>query len=156
MSTNIVNQVAFLRTSRSFPEESQPLSVEIDRAYIDIANSVNTRIIGIFSTNRSSQTGESWWINKNQRQQTLRQVYLFTSTSAIDHNINVLDPNQFTRCWGSYTEGTNSFGLIWGTSVAINGQISFYVTSTQIVFVLGSGAPVLTNGKITLEWLSSP
>lgn len=154
MSANITNQVSFLRTSRTFPQDSQALSVEIDRMYLDVANSVNSRIIGIYNINRPSVTGESWYIRNNNRQQTQRQVYTFTSTTAIDHGLQNVQPGQFTRCFGSFTDGTNSFGLIWASSVAIAGQISFYVTSTQIVFATGAGAPSLTSGQIVLEWLN--
>ena len=154
MSTNVINQVPYLRTSREFPEDLQPLAVQVNKSYVDIANAVNNRIIGLFPINRPAITGESWYLINNQRQQTLRQVYTFTTTASINHNVNVIDPNQFTRCFGSYTDGTNSFGLFWGTSVAIAGQITFYITATQIVFLVGAGAPALTEGRIVLEWLS--
>jgi hypothetical protein len=153
---NVVNQMPFLPTTREFPTEINSLTIEINRSYINIANAVNNRTIGLFPTNRPAVTGESWFLVKNQRQQTLRQLYTFTTTTPIAHTISIEDPNQFTRCFGSYTDGTNSYGLIFGTTVAIAGQITFYVTSTQIVFVLGAGAPALTNGKIVLEWLSQP
>jgi hypothetical protein len=155
MSTNVVNQVAFLRTSREFPEELRQLSVETNKSYIDIAAAVNSRVIGIYPTTRSAITGESWFLNNNQRQQTLRQVYTFTTTASITHGIPITNPSQFTNCFGSYTNGTNSFGLIFGTSVAIAGQISFYLTSTQIIFLVGAGAPALTSGTIVIQWLSS-
>lgn len=150
---NVVNQIAFLRTSREFPEEINELTVQLTKSYIDIANAVNSRIIGIFAANRPSITGESWFL-KNQRQQTLRQVYQFTSTTSINHGIDVREISQFVRCWGTYTNGTNSFGLIFGTNVAVAGIIMFYVTPTQIVFVVGAGSPALTSGTIVLEWLS--
>lgn len=153
---NIQNQVAFLRTSRTFPQnDAHQLSVEIDRAYIDIANTVNSRIIGLFPTNFPAITGESWFPT-SVKQQTLRQIYTFTSTSSINHGVNVTDTNQWTNCFGSYTDGTNGYGLIWGTSGAIPNQISFYLTSTQIVFVVDAGAPALSSGRIVLTWLSSP
>lgn len=152
--TDIINRVPYLRTSREFPEDIQPLTVQLNKSYVDIANAVNDRTIGLFPVNRPAITGESWFLTQNQRQQTLRQVYTFTTTTSIDHGISVTDTNQFTHCYGSYTDGTNSFGLFWGTSVAIAGQITFYVTSTQIVFLVGAGSPALTKGKITLEWLS--
>lgn len=154
MSSNVVNQIPYLRTSREFPEDLRQLTVEVNKSYIDTANAVNNRIISLFPTNRPAITGESWFLTNNQRQQTLRQVFIFTTTTAITHLISVTNPNQFTRCFGSYTDGTNSYGLIFGTSVAVAGQILFYVTSTQIVFVVGAGAPALTAGRITLEWLS--
>lgn len=154
MSTNVINQIPYLRTTREFPEDLQQLTVQVNKSYVDIANAVNNRTIGLFPVNRPAITGESWFLIRNQRQQTLRQVYTFTTTAPIDHDISVTDTNQFTHCYGSYTDGINSFGLFWGTSVAIAGQITFYVTSTQIVFLVGAGASALTNGKITLEWLS--
>ena len=92
----------------------------------------------------------------NQRQQGFRQVYTFTSTASIAHGISVIDPNQFTRCFGTYTDGTNSYGLIFGSNVAIAGQISFYLTATDIVFETGAGAPSVSRGRVTLEWISQP
>jgi len=156
MSSNVVNQNTFLRTTRQFPEELHQLTVEIDRSYVDIANAVNVRTIGIFPTNRFSATGESFFLVGNRRQQTFRQVYTFTGTTAINHGIRDVVPNQFTKCSGSYTNGTDSFGLFFASSVAIAGQITFYVTSTQIIFLVGAGAPALSSGRIILEWLSQP
>jgi hypothetical protein len=156
MSSNVVNASPFLRTTRSFPEELQPLTVEINKSYLDIANAVNDRTIGLFPVNRPAITGEGWFIASNQKQQTLRQVYTFTSTTSINHGITIYNPGQFTSCYGSYTDGTNSYGLIFGTSTAVAGLITFYLTSSQIVFETGSGAPSLSSGTIVLEWLSAP
>lgn len=162
MSINFINQVAYLRTSREFPEEIHQLSVEVNRCYTDIANAVNTRTIGLFPVNRPAQTGNSFYIFQNKKQQTIRQVYTATSTGSINHNIQSITPGQFIMCTGSYTDGTNSYGLIYGSNIAIAGQISFYVTNTQIVFLTGAGAPTLpTPGDepsviVILEWLSQP
>jgi len=156
MTTNVVNQVPYLRTSREFPEQIEQLAVEINKSYIDTANAVNNRTISIFPTSRPAVNGESWFLTNNQKQEALRQVFTFTSTASIPHNIKNVVPGQFLRGIGTYTNGTNTFGLIYGTSVAIAGQISFYVTSTNIVFVVGAGAPALTSGRIVLEWLSQP
>lgn len=150
----IINQVPYLNTTREFPIEASQLVVEVDRAYVDTANAVNLRTIGIFPTNRGAITGESWFISKNLKQQTIRQVYTFTTTAAIAHGIKNLTVIQPTRCFGSYTDGTNSYGLVWGTSTATPGLITFYVTSSQIIFVLGAGSPALSSGRIILEWLS--
>lgn len=156
MSSNIVNQVSFIPTTRQFPEEIKQLSVELSRDRIDLANAINSRTIGIFPTNRPALNGESWFLSGNQRQQAFRQVYTFTGTTAINHGINTVVPGQFAHCYGSYTNGTDTFGLIYGTSVGIAGQILFYVTATQIVFVVDAGAPALQSGTIVLEWLSRP
>ena len=157
MTANVVNQVAYLRTTREFPPDLPQMAVEVTKSYIDTANAINVRIIGIFPTNRPAITGETWFFN-NLKQQTLRQVYTFTTTATINHQINGtmgITPSLFSRCWGSFTDGTNGYGLIWGSNGAIPNQISFFLTSTQIVFVVGAGAPALTSGRITLEWLSA-
>ena len=161
MSVNVVNQVAYLRTSREFQEDIHQLAIEVNRSYIDIANAVNNRTISIFPINRPAINGESWFISKNQRQQGLRQVYTFTSTADINIGFKLSSIAEFTRFFGIYTDGTASYGLIPGTSVAIAGQISFYVTvngasttSDVIKFLVGAGAPALTSGKIVLEWIS--
>ncbi len=157
MTANVINQVPYVRTSRQFPfDDVALLAMEINKAYIDIANVVNNRVIGLFPVNRPAITGESYFLVKNKRQQTLRQVYTFTATTPIDHNIEVIDPNQFTLCFGSYTDGTNSYGLIFGSNSAttIPGQISFYITATQIIFIVDGAAPALTSGRIVLTWLS--
>jgi len=156
MSANITNQVAYLRTSRSFPQDPQELAVQLSKSYIDVAGAVNDRTIGIYPTQKPAVTGEAFYLSNNQKQQTLRQVFTFTATTAITHGITITDSNQFTCCYGSYTDGTSSFGLPFGTSVAMAGLISFYVSATQIVFVLGAGAPALTSGRIVLQWLSNP
>jgi hypothetical protein len=153
MTSMVVNQVAYLRTSREFPEDLRQLTVEISKSYIDIASNINVRTIGIFPATRPAVTGESWYFS-SQRQQTLRQVFSFEATTSINHGLDFDNIDRFTSNYGEYTDGTNWYGLISGTNVAITGQISFYVTPTQIVFVVDAGAPVLTRGNIVLTWLS--
>lgn len=147
------NQAPYLRTSREFPNDIEALTVEINKTYIDIATAVNLRTIGIFSSTKAAITGETWVIFQNRRQQTLRQVYTFTSTASINHNIPAINLDQYAKMYGQFTDGKNWYGIVSGSNVAIVGQISFYVTSTQIVFLVGAGAPALTKGNIVLEWL---
>lgn len=155
MSSNILNQAPFLRTTRSFPQEVSLLSVEIDRAYVDIANILNNRTIGMFPVNKPIVNGESWFLaGPTLRQQALRQVYQFTGTGSIPHGINNASVSQFTKCSGEFTDGTNYYGAIFGSNTAIAGQVSFYVTPTNLVIISGGGAPTIVSGLIVLEWLS--
>lgn len=147
----------YLRQQRNFPNDSlKSLSVENDRAYIDIASKVNDKTIGIFGKDVVAITGEQWFIKGSaQRQQTLRKLFIFTNTNPIAHDIDVPNIDQFTRMYGQYTDGSgNWYGLIAASTVAIAGQITFYVTPTEIIFVLGAGAPTLEQGNIVLEWLA--
>jgi hypothetical protein len=161
MSASIINNAAFLRTSRDFPEDLHMGFRETNKAYIEIAEKVNERIIGLFTTTRSTITGEAWFLLNNQRQQSFRQVYMLTVTAgvfnSINHGIKVVTPFQFNpKCYGSYTDGTNSYGLIFGSNSAtsIPGQISFYITATQIIFIADAAAPTPTAGMVLLEWIS--
>ncbi len=163
MSNNIVNNVAYLRTTREFPEELHQLCVEANKAYLDTANAINVRTIGIFPVNRPAIAGESWYLINNQKQQSLRQVYTFTTTADIPLGFKISSIDQFSRFDGLYLSGTSWYGLIPATNVAIAGQITFFVlvdagstTSDLIRFVVGAGAPALTNGKVVIEWLSNP
>lgn len=150
----VINQSPFIKSSREFTPEVNLLSVILTRSYIEIATAINDRTIGLFPSNRPAITGNSYYVNKNQRQQSLRQAYTFTSTTSINHGIDITTIFDMAAMYGQFTDGTNWYGLIAASNVAIAGQISFYLTSTQIVFVLGAGAPALTKGIIVLEWLS--
>lgn len=158
MSSNVVNTVPYINTTREFPPEIDQLVIEIDRGYVDIANAVNLRTIGLFPVNRGAITGEGWFLSQNQKQQTIRQVFIVSAgTPAITHNIQNFIPANATRCFGSYIDAAgNGYGLVFGTSTATPGLITFYLTNTQIIFVLGAGAPVLSSGRVIIEYLSAP
>ena len=154
---NTFSNVSYLRTTRSFPtEDVKQLSVELNKSYIDIANSVNCRTIGIFGKNRPNVTGESWYFT-SQRQQSQRQIYTFIAAGNIPHGINLNEIYQISpNSYGSFTDGTNWYGVIYASNTAIAAQVSFYVTPANIVVLSGAGAPTITNGTINLEWINNP
>jgi hypothetical protein len=154
--TNNLQTSPYLQKQRNFPTEPEDLVNEIDKAYVDIANKVNDRTIGIFAVNFAVITGESWNLNNKKPQQTLRRVYRFTTTANIATGIIVNQTGGFTNNHGQFTDGVNWYGLINGSNVAIAGQRSFYIdgTTNEIVFLDGGGTPALTSGTIVLEWLS--
>jgi len=152
---NVVNQVAFLRTTRDFPEEIVQLSKECDKAYVDTANAVNFRTIGIFPTNRPAITGESWFLQGNRRQQSFRQVYNITSYAAFNHGLDFSNISTFTVIRAIGYDGTANYFPIpfYNTGTA---SVGIYVTPTQVQFITGVGSPNLTRGFVLLEWLSQP
>lgn len=158
---NIVNPVTYLITSRNFPENLQELSTELNKTYVDIAAAVNVRTIGLFSINKPAITGDSYFITNNRKQQSLRQVFTFTSTANIPHPIKFKETPYIANMYGQYTDDTNWYGLIAASSTAITGQISFYLTPDSgstpgnIVFVVDGAAPSLTKGIIVIEWISN-
>lgn len=157
---NIVNQTPFLRTSRSFPSDSKTLSVELSKSYVDIANTINQRTIGIFTVNRPAVNGESFFIFQNQKQQVLRQVYLFDdtmlsgSTISINHGINIRDVFYFKPVLGEFYDGTNWQNLPYVDVVNATNQINVMISSTQIIITKGAGTPpTIDKGLVILEWI---
>ena len=159
MSTIIANQTPYLITTRNFPEDSQNLTIELNRSYIDIANAVNQRTIGVFSNTHSVITGESWFTQGgNKKQQSLRQVYPFLAANLpnIAHGITVSQISGFVRIWGTYVDlGGTWYPLPFVSATAVANQVQIQVNSTNIVITVGAGAPVPVSGFVILEWLSN-
>jgi hypothetical protein len=152
-----IQRAPFLREQRKFPnDEVRPLANQVDLAYIDIANKVNAREIAIYPTNFQIGTGQQWYFEgSSDKQQSLRQVFPFTSAGNIAHGLIWASVSSISpKSYGTFTDGTNWYGAIYASSVAIAGQISFYVTSVNIVVLAGAGAPSITRGYINLEWVS--
>lgn len=156
MTVNITNQSPYLRNSREFSGDLDAVTIELDKMYIDVAQFVNLRTIGIFPTNKYAFTGESWFINSNKKQQTLRQTYTFTTTGSINTGLTTLPT--ISRAFGSYTDGTGAqYGLIFGSETAIAGNLSFYLLQTgNVVTIEIIGAHAVTSGIVVIEWLSQP
>lgn len=152
--SSIVNPNAFLVTVRQFPKEIDELALQTNIAYIDVAQAINNRLTSIYPTSGTAITGGKYYISTKQVQSEFRRVYSFTSTANIAHHINLSNIGRFSAMYGTFTDDTSWYGLIAGTPTAIAGQISFYVTSSDIVFVIGAGAPALTLGTIVLSWIS--
>lgn len=149
------NNAPFLRSSRDFPPELHQLTVEVNKAYVDIANNVNARTIGTYGTNRPTPTGNRWFVSGGN-QQTLRQVYTFTSAGNIAHNINFSFIAGFVAIYGSFTDGSIWYPLPYVDVTGVTNQISLTVTSTNIVITAGAGSPPsITQGFVVLEWLSN-
>lgn len=155
--TQPVQQSPYLRTQRSFPaENTQVLSVEVDRAYIDIAQKVNSRTVGTFPLNTPIVTGERWLLTgQPNSQQTLRQIYTFTAAGSIAHGITTTQIGGFTKIYGTFTDGTNWYPLPYVDVANANNQVNVYVSPTNIVITAGAGAPpAITSGIVVLEWLA--
>jgi hypothetical protein len=160
MSSNsdVINQVPYIQTSRNFPEQARQLTVEITRAYIDIAIAVNKRTIGIFPTSKPAITGESWFVDDNRQRQTLREVYTFLAIApggslSIRHNIST-GTYEFTRIYGTCKTALPDNRPIPYASIAANSNIDLRVDATNIIISNGAAAPAIVSGIIVLEWMS--
>lgn len=169
MNINQIVNVPFLRTSRKFPEDAPTLTREIEKTYIDIANSVNVRSIGIFPTNKPAPDGEYWFIDA-QKQQGFRQIYPVVAanfvggTATIPHGINTDLIFTFTHIYGTFTDGTNWYPIPFTatTTPVANFQVQIYVTPGNsllptptygnIMISIGSSV-TFDYGYVVLEWI---
>lgn len=156
----ILRQTPFLRVQRTFPQDAQSLSVELDKCYVDIANAVNARTIGVYPKSFSAVTGNVWYLGgTNERQQTLRRVYTFLSAGPIPHNIDTSGVTEFVYIGGSFKDNSTPpkyFPLPFVSAVAANNQVEVNVDSVNINIVAGAGSPpTISSGVIVLEWLSA-
>lgn len=158
MSTNFANQVAYLKTSREFPEELHQLTVEINKTYIDIANAVNARTIGLFPLNKPAQTGEAWYFTTS-RQSSLRQVYSFGAIAAgatLNIPYSISGFNRMVRLFGAVKTALPDERPIPYSSVAANANIDVRLdtANNRIVIAVGVASPNVLSGQIVFEWLS--
>ncbi len=152
---NVINGAPYMRTTREFPEEMYKLTVEVNKAWVDTAKAVNERTIGLYPTTRPAITGNSYFLSQNKRQQSIRQVYQFTSTGSIPHGINTTTIWGFSLISGTFTDGTNWYPIPYVNVNNANNQVSVQVTPTNIVITAGAGTPPsITKGIVILEWIT--
>lgn len=143
----------YLPLQRNFlHKDPNMLSETLDKSYVEIASRVNERSIGTYAPNTPLLTGDKYYM-KGQPQSSQRQLYMINSTASIPHNIIVSQIGEVTKMYGQYTDGANWYALQPGTNMAIAGQVTFYIDSTNINFLVGAGAPVLTRGTVVIEWI---
>ena len=162
MPTTNLQQSPYLREQRQFPNENlKDLANQSDHAYIDIASKVNLRTIGIYATNFPVITGDSWYLKgQPQKQQSLRQVYTFTTIPVdIPHGINFDSVSDFSKIYGTFNTSSNNnfFPLPWVDISSVTNQISMFVTPTVISIRGGGGPnqPIPTSGIVVIEWISN-
>lgn len=156
--TTPIQYSPYLPQQRNFPNDSlQSLTVEIDNSYIEIALKVNEKENALYPIGNPIVTAQLWYLmGQSQKQQSLRQVYTFSSTGSIAHGINFSSVAFISpKCFGSFTDGINWYGASFGSNVAVAGEVNFYVTSSNIVIQAGAGVPAITKGYIVLEWISN-
>lgn len=165
MSSGIVNQVPYLRASREFPTDLDHLVQEVNQSYLDVAQAVNDRTIGIYPVDKRAITGNNYFLRGKSKQQSFRQVYTFTGAGNIPHGINILTIASMSPfCYGTYRDAAfNWYGAIYATSNPITNQVSFYITPNtstsvldgNIVVIVNGTAPAVVTGLIVLEWISN-
>lgn len=143
----------YLPTSFRFSEDDKILISQLTRMYGSVAYRLNNREISIYDF-VERLTGQKWTDPNNLQvpKETFRKIFSFNAAGSFAHNITGITQ---VLAWGGYTDGTNFYGAIFGSNVATAGQVTFYVTPTNIVVLSGAGAPAITSGVIVLEYLKN-
>jgi hypothetical protein len=144
-------QGPFLPINQTFSEDEDQFLIQVTNRDRDIARYLNIREIGIYDLTQAP-TGQQWFNSANvqKKRDAFRRVYTFTATGNIAHGITGLTQ---VMAYGEFTDGTNFYGAIYASSMAIAGQVTFYVSPTNIVIQAGAGAPSITAGVIVLDYL---
>ncbi len=142
---------AFLPINQTYSEDAGQFLIQITNRDRDVARFMNIREIGIYDLTQV-MNGQNWFTPGNQQIKRFgfRQVYEFTTVGNITHNISGITQ---VIASGQYTDGTNFYGLIYASSVAIAGQVTCFVTPTVITIKAGAGAPAFTSGVVVLDYL---
>lgn len=154
MTVNPVQTTPYIETTRNFPQDADLLQSVLSKMYVDVANGVNSRVIGIYEL-ASAITGEKWFSNNasniNTKRQTQRRVYQFSdATLTFTHGLTGV--TAYTRIYGTFTDGTVNYPLPYVDPTAAN-QVGVKVNATQVVVTKGGSAPTITGGFVVLEYL---
>jgi len=161
MNNNNILTAPFLRTSRNYSEDPVKLLDELDKAYIDTALAVNNRTIGLFPTVKSINTGNSYFIYKDQKLQSRRQVYVFGAIAPgaeLDIPLGFTRFDQFVKIYGTVVTNTPDYRpLPYVDPITLSTGMAILVGPVggvnMIRIVLGATAPAVVKGIAILEWV---
>jgi len=150
----ILQKSPYLDTQITFEED---VEVTLDKAYVDIANRVNERTIGLHAINTQVITGNKYFLsNQTQSVQSLRQIYLFTAAGSYNHGIDTTQIIDFVTISGTLYDGTNWYPLPVVSTSGFTNQVSLRVTPTQIIITTGGGSPPpISRVRVYLEWITN-
>jgi len=128
------------------------MTTEMTRGWMETANAVNSRVIGIFST-QPTISGKKYSIRGTQTQ-TLQEVWEFDD-ALLTIPLNVSRINQVYAIYGGFTDGTIWYPLPYvdpvpGNQVGVT--VLCAVPVSHISIIKGGTAPAITQGIIIMEW----
>lgn len=157
--SSITNNVPYLSTTRSYPEEPTKLRNELTRSWTELSNTINQRTIGIFD-GAQIITGEQWGTaaDGETKKQSVRQIYYFGAVAAggsevIPHGFATI--SMITKLFGSVVTAAPDFRPLPYVALTASNQISLLCDNTNITVSVGSGSPNVTSGVVVLEALQN-
>lgn len=159
--TTYNSQGLFLPPYQYFPPETERRILVHKDIYENVANAVNQREIGMFSTSEL-QNGQQFFSttgDNKQFRQAFRKVFELGAlaagaTSNIAHNISgaIL---YYHFSGGFITDVVDYRPLPFVDEATVTNQVSVKVVGANIVVINGATAPAITSGYIVLEYLKN-
>ncbi len=148
----------FLPTSQVYPEDLSQLLITMTQVYIDQANAINIRQIGIFDQTQSV-TGQQFFNTSNVQQPRLSFRKVFSigaiaagATSTTAHGLTGV--TSYTHIYATaVTVIPDNRPIPYNSATLVTDQVSLTVTATNIVIVNGATAPNITSAIVVLEFL---
>lgn len=150
----------FLIGERTFPEEIDELTIELDKMYSDIARFTNVREIGIYDK-FEMVSGRTWYDNDDtsplERRQSYRRLYTFTNftnagnTNTIPHGLQTI--SEVVDYWGQAITAIPDYRRLPYSAILTTDNIELRVNSTNIEILVGSTSPNLVSGFVVLEYI---
>lgn len=161
MSTNpFSNRGPFLPTSLVFPDDQQERNVVLTEMYIDIANSMNVREVGIYDQ-VELLAGQTFFdpANAQNKRDVFRRVYNIGAIAAgatLNTAHGLTGITSYTHIYGTcVTDAIDFRPLPYVSTVALNQQISLTITPINIVIVNGAASANITSAIVVLEYLKT-
>lgn len=158
---NIINQIAFIRTSREFPTDLHQLAQEVNKCYVDIAQALNTRTVGFYPINTPALTGNNYFLNNNQSYLSFRQLFQFGAIAAgatLNIDYGNISFTQFVAIYGTCITDQPDMRPIPYASVVANANIDIRIDTAagNIVIAVGAASPNIISGLVIIEWITNP
>lgn len=144
--------------SRFFPEEPQILIKELNNMYLEVAYGVNSRDIGVYSTNQEV-TGQKFFVSGEfNGKDVARKCFLFDSilngTTSQAHGIQVNAQTLFTRIYGVGTNPSTSFIPLPYVNVGAPADgVTLNVTSTNVQLITTTANFTAYKAVVILEFI---
>ena len=148
---------SFVSTTREFPLEPEDLRVTLEHTYTEVAQAINFREIGGYTT-AEVLTGKNYFNPTDLQNPRLsyRRLYTFTgisagSTKTIAHNVS--GTFQLTGLEGFVTTASDQRPIPYASATSVTSQIEILVDSTNITIINGATAPAITGGFVVMEYI---
>lgn len=155
----MTNPSPFLPNTRFFPSDPGYMQREINLVYNDLANAINMKDIGLYTTQATS-TGQLFFstTGNTTSRPTLRQVFtapsILNGTTSIAHGINIQPTTVFTRIYGNATQPSTMWLPIPYINVAAPADsIQLRVNGTNIEIITTTANYTAFSAMIILEFI---